>query len=97
MILHDIKMLEMCIYHAYISIFVAIFHHIQPQAPQERSDVGVLTLLEIEVSNVGSSTLDNIKLQIYYPAASSGTGEYFFLLPECAVTKVWTIIRESSL
>ena len=68
----------------------------QPQALQERSDVGVLTSLEIEVYNVGSSILDNIKLQIYYPAASSGTGEYFFLLPECAVTKVWPIVRESS-
>ena len=54
---------------------------------QDRSDVGPRITLEVIASNVGSTTINNARLDIYYPAQFSATGsDLFFLLPERSVT-----------
>lgn len=63
-------------------------HCLQPTNVQERSDVGIRIPLEVIVENVGSTDIDSARLEIYYPARSPATGEFFFLLPDCSVDPV---------
>ena len=60
----------------------------QPENVQERSDVGSRVSVDVEVSNVGSTTIGTTNLRIYFPASSSATGDLFFLLPDCSLKMV---------
>lgn len=60
----------------------------QPESVQERSDVGSRVSVDVEVSNVGSTTIGTTNLRIYFPAKSSVTGDLFFLLPDCSLKMV---------
>ena len=64
-----------------------VLHIFLQPTVQDRSDVGPRITLEVTASNVGSSTINNARLEIYYPAQSSATGSnLFFLLPESSTS-----------
>ena len=51
-----------------------------------RSEVGALVSMEVRVSNVRSTDVENAVVSIFYPASSPETGEHFYLLPDCGVS-----------
>ena len=56
---------------------------LQPESPENRQSVGVEYVMEVEVKNVRSTTVNNAVVDIYYPHRSDETGDYFYLLPNC--------------
>ena len=62
-----------------------------------RSDVGALVSMEVRVSNVHSTDVDSALLSIFYPASAPETGNYFYLLPDCGVTKLISVCLQFSL
>ena len=56
---------------------------LQPESPENRQSVGVEYVMEVEVKNVRSTTVNIAVLDIYYPHRSDETGDYFYLLPNC--------------
>ena len=86
-VLHIIDVQPTCMY----------IHCLQPTNVQERSDVGIRIPLEVVVENVGSTDIDNARLEIYYPARSPATGQFFFLLPDCSVDLVIVFLSLSAL
>jgi hypothetical protein len=69
---------------------------IQPVSVRERSEVGMRVAMEVTVTNVRSSTINNAELTIFYPASSRETGDLFFLLPDCDLTTSSTVTCNAS-
>ena len=59
--------------------------------------MGALVSMEVRVSNVRSTDVENAVVSIFYPASSPETGEYFYLLPDCGVSSLITVCTDLSL
>ena len=65
----------------------------QPTSVRDRSEVGMGVNMVVTASNVRGTTINTATLTIYYPDASSETGDLFFLLPSCMVEAVCFRLR----
>jgi hypothetical protein len=71
----------------------AMYGHIKPQSPLLRANVGREVIMEVTVSNVHTANLSKAVLSIFYPASSTETGDYFYILPHCELTTAITVNR----
>jgi hypothetical protein len=52
-----------------------------------RSDVGAAVNMEVRVSNARSTDVSEATVDIFYPARAQETGDFFYLLPDCEVSR----------
>jgi hypothetical protein len=64
--------------------------HIKAESPQWRANVGAEVIMEVTVSNIHTAKLSKAVLSIFYPASSTETGDYFYILPHCELTTAIT-------